>query len=128
METIEKENERILRAQEELNQILLETFYNKENDKPIESDTMSYQHKSKRSKHSKIESSSSFEINSNWYRKKHQYSSDNIKSNYHSRKKKYNPYEEISRELKKIKPPTFNGEIEKGEEVKAWMSEMKKYF
>ena len=33
METVKKENERILRAQEELNQILLEKFYNKEKDK-----------------------------------------------------------------------------------------------
>ena len=44
------------------------------------------------------------------------------------KKKKYKPYEEISREFKKIKPPTFNGEIEKGEEAEAWMSGMKKYF
>ena len=29
-------------------------------------------------------------------------------------KEKYKPYEEISREFKKIKPPTFNGENEKG--------------
>ena len=33
METIKKENEIILRAQEELNQILLEMFLNKEKDK-----------------------------------------------------------------------------------------------
>ena len=31
-------------------------------------------------------------------------------------------------EFKKIKPPTFNGETEKGEEVKSWLSGMKKYF
>jgi hypothetical protein len=30
-------------------------------------------------------------------------------------------------ELKKIKPPTFNGEHKKGKEVKAWLLEMKKY-
>jgi hypothetical protein len=28
----------------------------------------------------------------------------------------------------KIKPPTFNGDHRKGEEVEAWMLEMKKYF
>ena len=33
METVKKENERILRAQEELNQILIETFQNEENNK-----------------------------------------------------------------------------------------------
>ena len=83
----------ILRAQEELNQILLEKFYNEEIDKHIESDTMSYQHKSKRPKYSKIESSSSSEINANSHRKKHHNSSDNSESNYRSRKKKYKPYE-----------------------------------
>ena len=71
METVKKENERILRSQEELNQILLENFYNEEKDKQMESDTISYQHKSKRSKHSKIESNSSSEINGSSHRKKH---------------------------------------------------------
>ena len=33
METVKKENERILRAQEELNQILMEKFQNEEKDK-----------------------------------------------------------------------------------------------
>ena len=42
--------------------------------------------------------------------------------------KQIKPYEEISREFKKIKPPTFNGETEKGEEAESWMSGMKKYF
>ena len=102
MEIVKKENERILRAQEELNQILLEMFYNKEKDKQIESNTMSYQHKSKRSKHSKIESISSSEINGDTHRKKHKYSNDSSESNYRSRKKKYKPYEEISGEFKKI--------------------------
>ena len=75
-----------------------------------------------------MESSSSSEINGNSYRKKHQYSSDSSERDYRSRKKKYNPYEEISREFKKIKPPTFNGEIEKGEEAEAQLFGMKKYF
>ena len=43
-------------------------------------------------------------------------------------KKKYKPYEEIYGEFKKIKPPMFNGEIEKVKEAKAWLSGMKKYF
>ena len=43
-------------------------------------------------------------------------------------KKKYRPYEEISREFKKIKPPMFDGEIQKGEEEEAWLSRMKNYF
>ena len=41
METVKKENERILRAQEELNQILLEKSYNEEKYKQIESDNTS---------------------------------------------------------------------------------------
>ena len=66
-----------------------------------------------------MESSSSSEINDDSYRKKHQYSSDSSEGNYCSMKKKYNPYEEISGEFKKIKPPNFNGKTEKGEEFEA---------
>ena len=128
MEIVKKENERILRAQEELNQILLEWFFNGENDKHIESNNTSYQHKSKRSNYSKMESSSSSKINGNSYKKKHQYSSDSSESDYYSRKKKYKPHEEISGEFKKIKPPNFNGKTEKGEEFEAWLYGMKKYF
>ena len=95
MDSVKKENEIILRAQEELNQILLEKFQNKGKDKHIESDNTSYQHKSKKSKHTKIESNYSFEIYGYSHKKKHRYSSDNNEDNYHSRKKKYKPYEEI---------------------------------
>ena len=102
MDTVEKENEIILRAQEELNQILLEKFYNEEKDKQIESDTMSCQHKSKKSKYSKIESSSSYKINGHSHRKKHQYSSDSSESNYRSREKKFNPYEDIFWDFKRL--------------------------
>jgi hypothetical protein len=38
------------------------------------------------------------------------------------------PEEDILQgELRKIKPPTFNGEHMKGEEVQAWILQMKKY-
>ena len=104
----------------------MEKFYNEEKDKQIESNNMFYQHNSKRSKYSKIESSSSSEINGNSYRKKHEYSSDSSESNYCSRKNRYKPYENISGDFKKIKPPTFNGKTEKGEEFEAWLSGMKK--
>ena len=40
METVKKENERIMRAQEELNQILMENFQNEEKDKQTESEDM----------------------------------------------------------------------------------------
>ena len=48
METVKKENKRILRAQEELNQILMENFQNEEKDKRMEFEDMSYQHKNKK--------------------------------------------------------------------------------
>ena len=59
LEIVKKENEIILRAQEELNQILMEKFQSEGKDKQIGPENMSYQHKSKNSKQSKIESSSS---------------------------------------------------------------------
>ena len=40
----------ILRAQEELNQILMEKFHNEEKDKRSESEDMGYQHKDKNTK------------------------------------------------------------------------------
>ena len=46
---------------------------------------------------------------------KHKYSSEISDDN--KMKRKYRPCEEISGEFKKIKPPMFNGEIEKGKEV-----------
>ena len=50
METVKKENEIILRAQEELNQILMENFHSEEKYKQIGYKNTSYQHKSKKSK------------------------------------------------------------------------------
>ena len=50
METVKKENERIRRAQEELNQIMMEKFRSEGKDKQIGSKNTSYQHKSKKSK------------------------------------------------------------------------------
>ena len=88
----------------------------------------SYRHKSKKSKQSKIESSSYSKIYGDSHKKNRQYTSDSSEHNYHSRKRKFNPSEEILGEFKKIKPPTFNGETEKGEEFKSWLSGMKKYF
>ena len=110
METVKKEKERILRAQEELNQILMDIFQSEGKEKQIGSENVSYQHKSKNSKHSKIESSLSSKIYGDSHRNNCQYSSDSNENSYHSRKRKYNPYDEISKEFKKIKPPTFNGE------------------
>ena len=90
---------------------------------------MSYQHKSKKYKQYRIESSSSSKIYGDPHRKNYQYTSDySSEDNHHVRKRKIKPYEEISGEFKKIKPPTFNGENKKGEEVESWLSGMKKHF
>ena len=102
METIKKENERILRAQEELNQILMEKFQNEEKEKRTGSEDMSYQHKRKMSKQSKFKISLSSEIYGDSHRKNRLYTSDSSEDNYHSRKIKFKPYEEILREFKKI--------------------------
>ena len=65
----------------------------------------------------KTESSSSFE----GFREQQSYytTSDSSEDELYNRKKNYRPYEEISREFKKIKPPTFNGQTEKGEEAES---------
>jgi hypothetical protein len=44
------------------------------------------------------------------------------------RQRKRNEEDILKGELRKINPPTFNGEHRKGDEAKAWMLEMKKYF
>ena len=49
--------------------------------------------------------------------RKQQESSESSDDN--KKTKKYRPYEEMSEEFKKIKPPMFNGETEKGEKEEA---------
>ena len=61
MESVKRENERILRAQEELNQILMEKFQTEGRGRRSESEDVSHQRKSKKMKLAKIESSSSSE-------------------------------------------------------------------
>ena len=62
MEIVKNENETILRAQEELNQILMEIFHTEGKDKRTESEDVGYQHKDKKTKQVKNEISSSFEV------------------------------------------------------------------
>ena len=120
MESIKKENQRILRAQEELNQILTEIFHAKRTSKRADSEDISYQHKHKNTKQTKNESSSSSEVFGD--QRNFHSTSDSSEDNHHTRKRKYNPYEEIYGGFKKIKPPTFNGENEKGEEAESQLS------
>jgi len=128
LQCVKEDNERILKAQEELNHILLRKIHNQENDiiKVSESDigTVSYKHKGNKLKFSDYESNSSKD--NRIKKEKYNYSSES--SDNSPKRKKNKPYEEISGEFKKIRPPTFNGEIEKGEEAESWLLGMKNYF
>ena len=44
-----------------------------------------------------------------------------------SRKRKYRR-DDLQGELRKVKPPTFRGDSEKGEDAEAWLLGMQKYF
>ena len=126
IESVKKDNERIMKTQEELNQILIEKFQTEGRNRRSESEEASHQKGSKKMKLAKSDSSSSSE---DLKEQQSYYStSDSSEAEVYKRKKKYRPYEEISGEFKKIKPPTFNGETEKGEEAESWLSRMRKYF
>ena len=126
VQTIKLDNEIILA----LNHILLDKIHNKGNDKrnvyETDSETMYYTHKGKKAKYSDSESFSGVKTRSR--RERHKYISDSSESGRKPRRNKYKPCEEIFGEFKKIKPPTFNEEVEKGEEAESWLSGMKKYF
>ena len=126
MESVKWENERILRAQEELNQILTEKFQTEGRGRRKESEDTSHQRKSKKMKHTKDESNSSSEVFGE--QRNFHSTSDSSNDKHYTKRRKYKPYEEISGEFKKIKPPTFNGETEKGEEAESWLSGMRNYF
>ena len=87
MEIVKKDNERIMRAQEELNQILMEIFQNEQKDKQTESEDMPYQHKNKKIKQTKNDSSSSSEVFGdpcNFHS-----TSDSSDDNHYTKKRKY---------------------------------------
>ena len=103
--------------------MLLDKIHNRRKDKrniyEIDFETVSYKHNGKKAKYSDSESSS--EVKTRSRRESQNYISDSSESDKKPRRKKYKPYEEISGEFKKIKPPMFNGEVEKGEEAEAWL-------
>ena len=107
----------------EMNQMLLYKMHNRGKDKrnvyENDSEAVSQKHKGKKEKYSDSEFSS--EVNARLHRGRYKYTSESSESDH-------KPNEEISGEFKKIKPHMFNGEVKKGEEVEAWLSEMKKYF
>ena len=116
LQTVKKDNGIILRAQEELNQILLGKTHNEGKDKREEHEseygTISYKRKGKKLKFSNNESNSSSGIKVRSHREKHKYSCESSDSDNTHKKRKYKPYEEISGEFNKIKPPMLNGEVE----------------
>ena len=89
---------------------------------------MPYQHKNKKSKQFKIKSSSSSEVYGDHRKKIINILVIVAKIIIIQERANLNLTKKISGEFKKIKPPTFNGETEKGEEVESWISGMKKYF
>jgi len=128
--SMKADNEQILKAQEELNHVLLNKIQGQEvsKEKELECDagTTSYKRKSRKLNFSDNESNHSTDATVKRRKQKNNYSS--VSSNNSPRRRKYKPYEELSGEFKKIKPPMFNGEVEKVEETEAWLSGMKKYF
>ena len=94
MESIKGENERILRAQEELNQILTERFQTEGRGRRTKSEDTSHQCKSKKMKHTKNESSSSSQVFGE--QRNYHSTSDSSDDNHYTKKRKYKPYEKIS--------------------------------
>ena len=97
LQTIKEDSERIIRAQEELNHILLDKIHNGGKDKRKEHETksgiVSYKHKGKKLKFSDSESSSTVKVR--LYKENYKYTSESSESNNGTRKRKYKPYEEI---------------------------------
>ena len=99
MESLKRENERILKAQEELNQILIEKFQTEGRSRRSESEDVSHQIKAKKMKLVKTKSSSSSEGFGE--RQSYQTNSDSSEDDLYDKKKKCKPYEEISEEFKR---------------------------
>ena len=128
---VKEDNERILKAQQELNIVLLTKLHSNEEEKNKGHELnmariAPYKRKVRKLEFSNHETGSSNEESTKHNKEKYKDSSES--SNTNQQKHKYKLYEEISGEFKKIKPPMFNGEIEKGEEAKASLYGMKKYF
>ena len=86
MESVKRENERILRAQEELNQILIEKFQTEGRGRRSESEDASHQQKFKKMKHTKTEISSLFEVFGE--QQNYHTTSDSIDDNMYAKKRK----------------------------------------
>lgn len=102
-QSVIEENERILKAQEELNLMLMSKIIEKPKEHESDEGTITCKRKKKKLDFSDSESNSSSDKNT-----EDTDSSENC--DMKPKKKKYKPYEEILGEFKKIKPPVFNGE------------------
>jgi len=127
--SVKTDNERILKAQEELNEVLLNKILGQDPDKVNKQNrdtagTASFKKKARKLNFSDNDSDNQTESNDH----KIEHSSEDSHNSHHKNKKKRQYHDEITGEFKKIKPPTFNGEVETGEEAEAWLSGMKKYF
>ncbi len=133
LQSVKTNNKHILKAQEELNNVILTKLLSQEENKkkePIDSPegTMCYKRKAKRLNFSDSDSSSTKGYWIEECKNDSDYSSESSHSKRRKSKKKRNYHDEITGEFKKIKPPTFNSEVETREEAEAWLLGMKKYF
>ena len=91
LQTITEDNERVLRALEELNQILLDKIHNGGKDKRKEHETksgiVSYKHNGKKLKFSDSESKSSSGVKVRSHKGKYKYTSESSESDRSPRKK-----------------------------------------
>lgn len=130
--SMKADNEIIIKAQEELNHALLSKIQEQENNKDrgrepnFDVDTASC--KRKHMQHESFDNQDHCSSDGTEERKKKKINYSSDRSTSSPKTSKRNPYEELTGEFRKIKPPTFNGEVEKGEEVEAWLSGMKNYF
>ena len=125
LQIVKEDNEIILRAREELNQILLDKIHSRSKDKRKEyetdSGTVSYKCKGKKLKFSDIGSKYSSGVKVRSHKEKYKYTSESSESDRGPRKRKYKSHEDIWQEFKKIQPPMFNDEEDKGEEAESWL-------
>ena len=105
---------------------ILNGVKDKRKEHEIESRTVSYKCKGNKLKFSDNESKSSSGIKLRSHKEKYKYSSECSDNESSLIKRKYKPNEDILGEFKNLKPPMFNGEVEKGEEAEAWLSSMNK--
>ena len=130
LKRVKEDNKHILKAQEQLNNVLLTKLHSNEKEKNKELKlnmeiTTPYKCKVRKMEFSKNETESSSEESAKHETEKYKDSSESGDSN--QKKNKYKSYEEISGEFKKMKHPMFNIYIKK-EKEKSSLSGMKKYF